>query len=311
MKEGYYTASKGEPIALFCSILCHQPEENFGIYFKSKTMSFIQKLILFLLAWIHFHLTFVGFSVYHVHLISPRQCFTVKVRSCPRDMWPQHKTNGTGASAQATLIFHWALVCSKGMHPPPWGLQYPTFQGGFTVPSPSNHSLPTNLSSLHPQGRGWCPSHIHHFVSIYVYIYIPLLNSVVEGTQASHNFGAGQTSVCKLHVSYKDTTSLQPSESVLQYGGPLPATILGWLCLGRALLLWLYTDRWHSMPYLDLVKTWTSTTTYVSYMLWGTRLGLLFRSCTENMMPGMKEVQYHTGKGPPEIILGTIPVAQV
>lgn len=172
MKEGYYTASKGEPIALFYSILCHQPEENFGIYFKSKTMSFIQKLILFLLAWIHFHLTFVGFSVYHVHLISPRQCFTVKVRSCPRDMWPQHKTNGTGASAQATLIFHWALVCSKGMHPPPWGLQYPTFQGGFTVPSPSNHSLPTSLSSLHPQGRGWCPSHIHHFVSIYVYIYI-------------------------------------------------------------------------------------------------------------------------------------------
>lgn len=50
MKEGYYTASKGEPIALFYSILCHQPEENFGIYFKSKTMSFIQKLILFLLA---------------------------------------------------------------------------------------------------------------------------------------------------------------------------------------------------------------------------------------------------------------------
>jgi len=86
MKEGYYTTRKGEPIPLFCSILCRQLKEKFWYIFKSKTMSFIQEAILFLSARVHFHLILAGSSVYCVHLISIRPCFSVEVRSCPRDM---------------------------------------------------------------------------------------------------------------------------------------------------------------------------------------------------------------------------------
>lgn len=49
-------------------------------------MSFIQEVILFLSAWVHFHLILAGFSIYRVHLILPRPCFTVEVRSCSRDV---------------------------------------------------------------------------------------------------------------------------------------------------------------------------------------------------------------------------------
>lgn len=73
-------------------------------------------------------------------------------------------------------------------------------------------------------------------------LYIPLLNSVVEGMWASHIFGAGQTRVCKLHVNCKDATSLQPSESLLQHSGPQC-----WVNCVWAVLLWLYAARWHSL----------------------------------------------------------------
>lgn len=49
-------------------------------------MSFIQETILFLSAWVHVHLISVGSSIYSIHLISIRRCFSVEVRSCPRDM---------------------------------------------------------------------------------------------------------------------------------------------------------------------------------------------------------------------------------
>lgn len=49
-------------------------------------MSFIQEAILFLSAWAHFHLILVGSIIHRVHLILIRPCFTVGVRSFPRDM---------------------------------------------------------------------------------------------------------------------------------------------------------------------------------------------------------------------------------
>lgn len=44
MKEGCYTTRKGEPILLFCSVLCHQSKENFGIFLRAKQWASFRSL---------------------------------------------------------------------------------------------------------------------------------------------------------------------------------------------------------------------------------------------------------------------------
>lgn len=80
----YHKKRWTNPSFLQCS--ASSVKRKFRYIFKSKTMSFIQEAILFLSAWVHFHLVLVGSSVHCVHLISIRPCFTVEVKSCPRDM---------------------------------------------------------------------------------------------------------------------------------------------------------------------------------------------------------------------------------
>lgn len=65
-----------------------------------------------------------------------------------------HKTNGTGASTQAIFIFHWASVCTGGMQPPPWGLQYPALQGTIHLLKGQRHV--TKCKHLWP-GDTACP----------------------------------------------------------------------------------------------------------------------------------------------------------
>lgn len=168
-------------------------------------MSFIQETILFLSAWVHVHLISVGSSIYSIHLISIRRCFSVEVRSCPRDM--------QGHSIKQIAPEFWPRQPQSFLGPP-WALSACSLlhMDVFTV-------LPC---------KGDLQSH-HPAVIPHLLVWAPCIHKGKEGLWGAQGTDASITVHVYMHTymytyrySWSSTAPLLADSSMAQHATPCP-----------------------------------------------------------------------------------------